>query len=289
MKPPHPSLVMALLLAVCFALATFLVPHTAQWSGKSDGSPLKVALGDARKLFADHFYNKADAYFHSGFYPTMFEQAQRTTAANHMAEHHDHEGSAKEEEEEAKAADFMGKPRDWIDRFGRHFYPSTHSHLDKQGEAKEILPWLRISAELDPQRIETYTVGAYYLRSNMKEPHEAETFLREGLRENPNSYEILFELGKIYAEDWHETNHARNLWEIALNRWQGQEAQGKNPDAVKKGDEIVANLAHVEEEEGNLKKALSYLELEVTLSPAPEGVRKRIEELKAKVGGGPAK
>ena len=116
MKPPRPSLVMALLLAICFTLATYLAPHSSKWSNGSDGSLLKVALGDARRMLANHFYTKADVYFHSGYYPTMFEQAQQFTDARHLTEHHEHSGNQKEEEAEEKASDFLGKPRDWIDR-----------------------------------------------------------------------------------------------------------------------------------------------------------------------------
>jgi len=53
---------------------------------------------------------------------------------------------------------------------------------------------------MDPQKIETYTVGSYFMRRHLNRPREAEAFLREGLRNNPGSYEILFELGRLYHE-----------------------------------------------------------------------------------------
>jgi tetratricopeptide (TPR) repeat protein len=279
MRPPRPVFVMLLLLTVCFTLASYLIPRSEAWTEAKDAGFLKMALGDARRMFANHFFTKADVYFHSGYYPTIFDQAQERDS--HMTNLHGHEGDDHADEEHEKGSDFLGKPQDWIDRFSRHFYPSTHSHLDKPGEAKEILPWLRLSAELDPHRVATYTVGAYWLRTNMKKPREAEAFLRQGLNENPNSFEILFELGKLYLESRHETNHAQNLLELALRRWDDQEAAGKKPDALA-CDEIVANLAHLEEERGNLEKALTYLELEATVSPAPEAVRKRIDEIRKK-------
>ncbi len=81
---------------------------------------------------------------------------------------------------------------------------------------REILPWLRLAADMDPQKIETYTVGAYFLRKHLNRPEEAEAFLREGLRNNPDSYEILFELGRLYNENDHDTDRARNVWQLAL-------------------------------------------------------------------------
>src|SRR5678815_2193062 len=65
-----------LLLAVGLGLVTWLEPWYQSWSGSRTGSAnlLSVALGDSRRLFAKHFYAKADAYFHSGYYPSIFDQ-----------------------------------------------------------------------------------------------------------------------------------------------------------------------------------------------------------------------
>ena len=49
-------------------------------------------------------------------------------------------------------------------RFGRKFRVTEHKHLSGDSTERELLPWLKISAELDPQRVETYTVAAYWLR-----------------------------------------------------------------------------------------------------------------------------
>jgi tetratricopeptide (TPR) repeat protein len=198
-------------------------------------------------------------------------------------DHHDHD-----EEEHEKAMDFLGKPKGWIDSFGRHFYPSTHSHLDKPGEAKEILPWLRLSAELDPKRVETYTLGAYWMRRKLGKTAEAEEFLREGLRANPKSYEILFELGLLYYEDRHDPVRARNLWEAALRRWHEEDAAGRKPDELV-CDRILANLSRAEEEQGNFDRALAYAEEQAKYSPSPEAIKKRIGELKEKEAGSSVK
>jgi tetratricopeptide (TPR) repeat protein len=193
------------------------------------------------------------------------------------------EHTEEDEHDHEKEVDFLGQPRDWIDRFGRNFYQSQHSHLDKPGEAREILPWLRLSADLDPQRVETYVVAAYWLRSRLGKVDEAEQFLREGLRANPASYEILFELGKLEWENRKSPAQARNLWELALRRWHEQDAAGRKPDALI-CDGILANLAALEEVQGNLAQALRYLEMEVKVSPLPDVINKRITELRQKLG-----
>ena len=291
---PRPILLVTLLLALCFTLATSLQLRTERWTTRTDSDGiLKILLGDGRRMFANHFFVKADVYFHSGYYPSIFDQAAsvQTAGSRHMTEVHEdhdehdgHDGHAHEESAHEKAMNFLGQPRDWIDRFGRNFYSSKHSHLDHPGEAREILPWLRISADLDPQRVETYTVASYWLRNHLGKVAEAEQFLREGLRANPSSYEILFELGDLYDKNHKDPVHARNLWELALRRYREQEAADKHPD-IFVYQQIVTNLAILEEQQGDLAKALYYRELEVKVSPTPGVVQKQIDELKQKLAG----
>lgn len=115
----------------------------------------------------------------------------------------------------------MGDVANWIDGHGRKHFPSVHTHLGQdspdvhKNAEREILPWLKFSAKLDPNKIETYTVAAYWLRRTGGDI-EAEQFLREGLRANPGSAEIIFELGRCRA-DAKDPERARNLWELAYN------------------------------------------------------------------------
>src|SRR6266436_3216528 len=54
-----------LLLTICFCLATDLTAWFQNWRGNRAESAnlMAVAMGDARRLFANHFFVKADAYF----------------------------------------------------------------------------------------------------------------------------------------------------------------------------------------------------------------------------------
>src|SRR3989442_15975804 len=143
-----------LLASTAFALSTWLQPWFQSWSGNRSKSTdiLTVALGDSRRLFARHFYVKADAYFHSGYYPTIFDnqsEGGKLHIASSESSHSHHDGD-----------DFLGAPKDWLDRFGRHFYASRHSHLgdsheghtdhddgkeEHHGDARELLPWLKLA------------------------------------------------------------------------------------------------------------------------------------------------
>ena len=303
MKTPKPALIALALLSGCFALAVTIEPKLAYTEPfeRHDRRPVEVIFGDARRFFASHFMTKADVYFHSGYYPSIFEQAA-AKAESHLTS--GVRASISEPGHEEK--EFLGQPLDWIDRFGRAFFPSTHTHLDDAGphqghahgpecnhdhepqaekatsggKVREMLPWLRITAELDPNRIETYTVGSFWLRTRMKNPEQAEAFLREGLRANPGSYAILFELGRIYDENHHDTERARNLWEAALKNWNKSEAIKSEPDTFQLS-QIAWHLALLEQKGGNLEKAIACLKIAQKTSPNADEVQKRIDEIAA--------
>jgi hypothetical protein len=142
-----PYLLLALLLTVCFTLATCLAANAVAWSSRDArqshpaSEPLAVnavawnnrtradnvfgvLFGDGRRLFANQFFTMADVYFHSGYCPSIFDLRNEGTKTIVSASH----GGAETEKEEIKT-DFLGRPKDWIDRFGRHFRITDHTHL----------------------------------------------------------------------------------------------------------------------------------------------------------------
>lgn len=291
---PAPAYIVALLLAAAVSLGAWLETRAAQWSASRAQAPnmLAVLLGDGRRLFANHFFLKADVYFHSGYYPTIFDAkklherpAMASQDAHDHEEHahdHKHDEHAKHEAEEHHEAgeDILGPPRDWIDRFGRNFFVARHTHLP-EGRQREMLPWFRLAASLDPNQVENYTVAAFWLR-HLKRVDEAEQFLREGWRLNPDNPEILFELGRLFYHDRKDTARARNVWELALKHWRQREAGKTEPDKFL-GEQILANLAQLEYEQQNWARAISHLEELKPLSPIPAEIQKQIDALKAKL------
>jgi len=308
-KKAAPFYWLLLLLACAFTLVTVLQPRTATWSPRAEASSLlKVMLGDGRSLFADYFARKADVSFHGGYYPSIFDRTKAPKDTKHMTaadEHDEHAGEGEDhaghdhdaavggtegraEEEHADHADahmeamnFLGPPRDIFERFGRRFMITEHKHLEG-GDAREILPWLKVAADLDPHRIETYTVASYWLRNRLKKPKEAEEFLRIGLKENPNSFEILAELGSVYYQNLKDVRRARNVWELALRKWEAQEPGKKEPDTFTRV-QIADYLALLEETEGNYAKAIEYLKTAKEFSPNPAALQKHIDDLTAKL------
>src|SRR5436190_12287406 len=93
-------LFMLLLASAAFSLATLIQTRNGRWSSRTDSDDvLKVLLGDGRRLFANHFFVKADVSFHSGYYPSIFDQAQAPKDSRHMTQSHDEHGANEAEEE----------------------------------------------------------------------------------------------------------------------------------------------------------------------------------------------
>lgn len=274
---------LTLMFGTAFILATYIHPAMSEFQGRKpdSGDPLASLLGDGRKLFANHFYVKADVYFHSGYYPTIFDNRESHQTA-HMAE----DAGVAEGKNTGDEEHFLGKPSDWIDAHSRKHFPSVHTHLGedspdgRKNAEREILPWLKFSAKLDPNKIETYTVAAYWLRRTGADG-EAEAFLREGLRANPDSVEILFELGRC-RWDAKDIEHARNLWALAWRRWQSQELP-KPPEAQNRfiASAILMHLALLEHAAGDINQCIRCLETLLPLKQNQDEIRKRIADVKA--------
>ena len=289
------TLTVVLLLVVCAGLAAALDRWFMGWQGNraKNFNPLNVAIGDGQKIFAGHFYRKADVYFHSGMYPSIFDNNESFKTA-HMAEDAGAAGSKNTGDEMG----YLGKPRDIIDQFSRNLFPSRHTHLDEggasehkadskeladsdSGDVREILPWLKIAQELDPEEPLTYTVTAYWLRSRMNKSHEAELLLREGLKALPDHPALQFELGRIYSENNHDVARARNIWRHAADTWQKVEASQADPDTFIL-NQILTHLAKLEEDAGNVSLALDYWEQAKVHSRKPDAIQERIDELRRK-------
>ena len=277
-----------LLLVMCFGLAANLEPKFRTWerSHVQSGDSLGVLLGDSRRMFAGLFYREADVYYHSGYYPSIFDNRQNFETP-HMAEDTGAVNSKNRGEEEG----FLGPPRDWIDAFGRHFFPDRHTHLDEGGptgdlstsdNVREILPWLKLSSELDPNNVQTYTVTAFWLRTRLHKFTEADALLHEGLRNNPGSYDILFELGRLYYEDYHDNNRARNVWEMAVRDWLALPSEQQKENRLV-FEQITSHLGELEKNAGHLESAVSWLQAAERVSLTPGLLQQQIDDLQKKI------
>jgi tetratricopeptide (TPR) repeat protein len=293
-----PNWLLALLLTACFTLGTVFVPRAAWWNdvpraadwnkrASQSDNVFKLLFGEGRRLFGNEMFAMADAYFHSGYYPSIFD---RPVTEHDVAER----AEGKTEDQDSTSDDFLGPPPDWIAALDRQFVPNRHTHLssggpsgdEKSSSVQEILPWLKLATDMNPQYVDAYRVGYYWLR-RLHKPVEARDFLLEGLRNNPGNSELLFDLGWLYEEDFHDPNRARNVWQAALRCWQAQSDNAKNSVEAKRiCDDISMNLAHLEENAGHWQEAIKYLKITKEVSPSPDAIQKQIDEAEKKVTGG---
>jgi tetratricopeptide (TPR) repeat protein len=281
------------LLVLCFGVAADLSPQFQAWPGsRANGDIFNVVLGDSRRMFAQSFYVKADAYYHSGYYPSMFDNNE-AFQTQHMAA----DTGAVSDKNHGDEAGFLGPERNWIDSLGRHFFPDRHTHLDEGGptddlggsdNVREILPWLKLAADLDPDNPQTYTVTAFWLRERMHKVAEADAFLHEGLRHCPDSYEILFELGRLYDESYHDTVRARNVWELGVKKWLALKTNEDKRENRLIYEQLTTHLAELEKSAGHIPKAIYWFREAQKASLTPDALQKRIDELQSPAAGQPA-
>jgi tetratricopeptide (TPR) repeat protein len=305
MKSPRTIfLLLIALLVLCFGMAAGLQPqfeslriNQSAFNLSLPAMVLENFLESSRVLFANSAFVTADEYYHSGYYPTIFDNNQAFETP-HMAEDTGDIPSHNSGNEEG----FMGPPRDWIDAFGRHFIPDRHTHLDEGGptgdlsksyEVAEILPWLKLSTDLDPTDIRTYIVTAFWLRTELNAIGEAERVLRTGLRRNPGNPQLLFELGRIYFETYHNIPQARHIWEAALRNWRAEEPRVPEAERLKMTEQnfndrfiyeqLQVHLANLEQAAGNYSAAIARWKLARPASPTPEDVDRHIADLEQKI------
>ena len=315
------ALITALAATGALSLAVVIEPrlvHSPAYS-RYEGSAVRVTMGDAQRLFADQFYSKADVYFHRGFYPSIFESREEFDSS-HEEDHGENEAAPKPSHEPVQrkpdwiqrlsksfypsehthlgshAGPIGSAAHDEAQCNHPHHQEEAHDHANCEhedhategegtdAEIREILPWLKASATLDPHREETYVTAGYWLRTRLNKPAEAEEFLWDGQQANPESFLILFELGRLYADTHKDDFRARNLWLAALARWQRQEPAKEDPDTTAYS-QILWQLALLEERNGATAKAIEYLNLVKPVSPNPAEVQKRIDELQATIQG----
>src|SRR5471030_1564872 len=135
-SPRTLPLLLVALMIFCFGLAAHLQPQfqSIERSRKQSDNFFSLMLGDSSRIFANSFFVKADSYYHSGFYPTIFDN-NSAFQTPHMAAD---TGAVASHNQGGEDTGFMGPPRDWIDAFGRHFVPNRHSHLDEGGATGEL-------------------------------------------------------------------------------------------------------------------------------------------------------
>jgi tetratricopeptide (TPR) repeat protein len=264
MEAARHYLLLLLALTLNFCIALVLERRLVQQSGEGrEKTMLERIMGESRALFANHFMAIADAYLLSGYYPSIFDQANM----------------AKSRSAPGGSSTALIPARDPLEKFGRYFRPNEIRIVGNE-DAQETLPWIYIASRLNPREESIYTLGGYWLRTRLKRYEEARQFIREGLRENPRSYRLLFELGRTYFDEDKNSDGVRNIWTRSLGLWEEQEGTKQEP-ALEDHQLIVGHLARLEERTGNSDAAIRYLERMKTFAQDKSSIEAQIAALRS--------
>jgi hypothetical protein len=232
-------------------------------------STLEDIPGQGRSLLADYALRKAADYYHSGALPTIFALGSAGEDTESYEEEHEHEHKG-------------------FENLLHHFYPTGHTHLESGGATginknlvSEVLPWLWLASRLDPQRDYPYVEASFWLRKFLRLPRDAEGFLREGFRNNPDSVEICLELGKLAYLEHENIVRSRYYLEKAFHVFEGDADLRR--EKVSTYSQLLGVMAQLEEEDHQYLQAVKYLNILQNYSPNPEAIRRWSIDMQLKV------
>ena len=249
---------------------------------------LSRVFGEARKILSMQAYMAGDTYYHGGVSRRFKDECDKVKEAygewcpkcekftddpehEHHDEHethhecdHGHEVAHEEKGKQIGVSKFNILPY-----IGELTKIGEHVHLHGE-EEKELLPWFYYAVRLDPHNIEAYTIGGYWVASRLDRVDEGIDFLQEGLSNNPGTWQICEQLGRIYF--WDKKDHERALENYA------RAAAFMNEENSDKYDKrlvyFFTGLCY--ERMGRADKAVEFYRKLLVLFPEDEALRKRI-------------
>ena len=172
-----------------------------------NASAVGVMLGEVRTAISDIMLIKTERYLHSGiaYVPKTDQGALSVTAAMERMDAHQAELGAEHDPGEIDLNDagsptvIRGKEADFRGFIGNlHRAVAPYQHASKEHEhtdGRELLPWFRVMTLSDPNFVQGYAMGSWWLKS--REPDEALAFADEGIRNNPHAFQIYVTKGQI--------------------------------------------------------------------------------------------
>ena len=258
-------------------------------------------FGETREILGTQMIQRADLYFHGGVGKIECNHGLSSSAGHHHEASHGHAqddhnhghehdedtlGNAHQHEHKHPSTDTSG-PADWLTRLNQRLHPRAHKHLSGANAEKELLPWLWAAVKADPHNINAYGIGAYWLGDRLNRPDKALEFIRQGIRDNPNAYELEITRAEIL---WHNVNDRdaviaafHKAREKFLARFRpGAKTEIKNiPSAAKLlYHRILTYLTDQAIATGHTTQAIAYLREAIPYANNPERLRDRIRELR---------
>lgn len=219
-------------------------------------------LGEGKSIVSAISILQADRYFHRG------------------VGHIDTEGCmsgahSEETEKEELHRHVEGPPTGKFNvlmRIPEEIAVTEHVHLEGD-QIKEIIPWLYYAAEIDPHNVGAYTLTGFYLADRLGKTDEALSYLKKGFKNNPGSWEIPAEIGRIYfqyVKDYAASVRFLSLAKVNIDKAPHDKFQERY---------VLSFLARSYEALGEGKEALPLYERLDELFPGRDYFEKKINSL----------
>lgn len=256
-------------------------------------------FGETREILGTQMIQRADLYFHGGVGKIECHHGLSDSAGHHseVSHGHTHDHSHKHDHDEdtpgyihqdgrKHSPTHTNRSADWLTRLNRSIHPRAHKHLSGANAEKELLPWLWAAVKADPHNIEAYNIGSYWLGDRLNRPEEALEFIRHGIRDNPNAYELEISRAELLWHNVSDRNAAVAAFHTARKKFHAQFQPGaktpiKNiPSADKlRYHRILSYLTAQAVATAHTAQAIAYLREAIPYANNPEHLRQRIKKL----------
>jgi hypothetical protein len=168
-------------------------------------------LGQFRTSISSWMYLRADLYLHNGVEMRMLSAGEIARGRTGVGSEED--GHDKLHNDLLMVTVIPERERDFRGIFGE-VERATSAYKDMTGhghnDPEEALPLFRLMTWLDPQFINGWTVGASIIgrRRDDQGTRQAIAYLQEGLRHNPQSIDILSQIGYYHVTRRHDLKSA---------------------------------------------------------------------------------
>ena len=169
---------------------------------QANESAFAVILGELRASAADLMWVKTERYLHNGVAFAPHVDADALARTGEVAHTHGHGHSDHDHDHEAPL--IPPPERDWrgfIGTLHRRVHPwqdVNEPHAHAPGD--QLLPWYRLLTLSNPRHWRGYMIGAWWLSRPGEEGGslaEAEAFIDEGIRNNPEVFQLHLMRGRI--------------------------------------------------------------------------------------------
>ncbi|MGF1571985.1 MAG: hypothetical protein ACFCU1_02835 [Sumerlaeia bacterium] len=212
--------------AIVLFIASPLIPFTVDPNDYSFGrsrdeqariernsSSVARLFGELRSSMSDIVFLKTERYLHGGIgYTAHMEVAKSVQAESEALDAHQAEvGLSPDELQDDEEDDHSGTPtlippaekdfRGIVGYFERQVRPwqdPSLPHVHTSG--KELLPWYRVMTLSDPKNVRGFMIGSYWLSTTGKYS-EAREFLSEGIKNNPESFQLPLYRARIILKE----------------------------------------------------------------------------------------